>query len=39
LGLQVFQENGRPFCKTLQECDVMLRELVHVDRTTEEKQI
>mmetsp|Transcript_56641 Transcript_56641/g.91705 ORF Transcript_56641/g.91705 Transcript_56641/m.91705 type:complete len:106 (+) Transcript_56641:265-582(+) len=36
---QAMQPNGEPYSKTLEECELMLRELNHVDRTNLEKQI
>ena len=33
------QPNGEPYSKSLGECEQMLRELIHVDRTSMEKQI
>ena len=33
------QPSGEPFCKSLAECELILRELKHVDSTSQEKQI
>jgi hypothetical protein len=33
------QPNGQPYSKPLEDCELMIRELTHVDRTTNEKQI
>ena len=33
------QPSGEPFSKSLAECELILRELKHVDSTSQEKQI
>uniref|UniRef100_A0A7S1HC96 Uncharacterized protein n=2 Tax=Hemiselmis andersenii TaxID=464988 RepID=A0A7S1HC96_HEMAN len=35
----ILRKEGRPACKTLEETELMLRELHHIERTTSEKQI
>ena len=39
IAAMALQPNGDPFSKSLAECELILRELKHVDSTSQEKQI